>query len=273
MKYKAIFIFLFLFSILAKSQSVEIEKNNHAFKAGEKSQYDLYYNWGFIWIDAAKVDFTVKEKRYNGNPVYELEMASATVTNFSKFMIHDTLKSYVNRETLIPYYFVESNYEDNYFAKNKFKYFQTSTKWGVFIEKDRRKEIRRDTLISEKSFFDVISTVYRFRSMDARKLKPNEKIPMTMVFEDGIYNLYLRYLGKEQIKLHNGKRYNCLKIKPYLAEGKMFNQGEGMTVWISDDDNHIPLMVESKMKIGSIKAMLNNVENNRFLMSSEIKEK
>jgi hypothetical protein len=72
----------------------------------------------------------------------------------------------------------------------------------------------------------------------------------------------LRYIGKDKITLKNGKTYNCLKVKPLLAEGKMFEKGEGMTIWIKNNKNHIPLMIESKLKIGSLKAQFTKVENN-----------
>lgn len=94
-----------------------------------------------------------------------------------------------------------------------------------------------------------------------------------MVFNDGVYDLYIRYVGKDQIKLKNGKTYNALKFKPLLAEGKMFEKGEGMTIWISDDENKIPLMVESKLKIGSVKAMLTSEKHTAHPMTSEIKKK
>ena len=257
--------------ILVSTSLTKGQESNFSFKVGEKSQYDLYYNWGFIWINAATVDFTVKEKRLRNTPVYELQMASKTKSSFKAFNIRDTLKSYVNKKTLNPYLFIQLNYEDKYYSKNKFNYFSNNDKWGVYVEKERKRGTRYDTIVSETRFFDIITTLYRFRNINPKNLVVNQKIPMPMVFDDGVYDLYLRYVGKEKIELKNGKTYNCLKLKPLLAEGKMFEQGEGMTIWVSDDANLIPVMVESKLKVGSIKAVLTNVQNHKYPMISQLK--
>jgi len=272
MKTKNIFLFVAIFFLSTNIIAGNCEKYNFAFKPGEKCQYDLYFNWGFIWIKAASSELSVKEKIYKGIPVYELKMASSTIKTFKRFDLQDTMLSYVDKETLFPYYVKQSSKEPDYFAKNRLIFFNTDTTFGIYLEEERKKGTKRDTIIYNKCFFDLVSTLYRFRNIDSKKLKPNEKIPMPMVFTDEIYELSLRYAGKEKVELHNGKSYNCLIVKSTLAEGKFFEKGEGMTIWISDDENHIPLMIEAKMKLGSLKAVLSKVQNNRHPISSEIKE-
>ena len=46
-----------------------------------------------------------------------------------------------------------------------------------------------------------------------------------------------------------------------------------MAIFVSDDDNHVPLYIEAKIKVGKVQVMLDNVENTKTPMSSEITKK
>ena len=69
----------------------------------------------------------------------------------------------------------------------------------------------------------------------------------------------------------NGKKYKALKFMPTLITGDLFENEDDMAVYVSDDDNHIPLLIEAKIKVGSVKAMLNTIENSKYPLSSLIK--
>ena len=38
-----------------------------------------------------------------------------------------------------------------------------------------------------------------------------------------------------------------------LIKGNVFNGGEGMTMWVTDDKNKIPVRIESPIKVGIVK--------------------
>jgi hypothetical protein len=66
-------------------------------------------------------------------------------------------------------------------------------------------------------------------------------------------------MGKERVKL--GKTtYHAMKFHPVTQKGRIFDKEEDVTFWISDDENKIPLMIEAKILIGSIKVELTNSE-------------
>jgi hypothetical protein len=73
-----------------------------------------------------------------------------------------------------------------------------------------------------------------------------------MFLDNEVYDMYIRYLGKEDIKTKFGK-FKAHKFKPLLVKGNIFEGGEKMTVWVSDDPNHIPLRIESPIAVGSVK--------------------
>ena len=90
-----------------------------------------------------------------------------------------------------------------------------------------------------------------------------------MFLDNEVYNLYIRYLGKEVVKTRYGK-FNAIKFRPLLVKGTIFEGGEKMTVWVSDDRNHIPLRIESPITVGSIKVDMMQYRYLRYPLSSKI---
>jgi len=116
---------------------------------------------------------------------------------------------------------------------------------------------------------DVVSAIYYSRNIDFNKYKEDDKIPFSMFLDNETYNLYLRYLGKETIKTKYGK-FRAIKFKPLLIKGTIFEGGEKMIVWVSDDANRIPLRIESPISVGSIKVDMMNYRNPRYPLSALI---
>src|SRR5690606_27485775 len=117
---------------------------------------------------------------------------------------------------------------------------------------------------------DVVSAMYYARNIDFSKLRPDDKIPFFMFLDNEVYNMYIRYVGKEEIKTKYGK-YRAIKIKPLLLKGQIFEGGEKMTVWVTDDKNHIPTRVESPLVAGKVKIDMIGHSNLRHPLTSLIK--
>ena len=61
-----------------------------------------------------------------------------------------------------------------------------------------------------------------------------------------------KFVGKENISTKFGT-FRCLKFHPQLLEGRVFKNKEDMTLWVSDDENKIPIRAEAKILVGSVK--------------------
>jgi hypothetical protein len=114
---------------------------------------------------------------------------------------------------------------------------------------------------------DVISAVYYARNIDFSKYKQNDRIPFTMFLDNEVYNMYIRYLGREDVKTKYGT-FKAIKFKPLLVKGEVFKGGENMTVWVSDDPNRILLRAESPILVGSVKVDMMGYKNLRYKLSS-----
>lgn len=87
-----------------------------------------------------------------------------------------------------------------------------------------------------------------------------------MFIDDKVYNLYVRYLGKETVKTRYGK-FKAIKFKPLLIEGTIFKGGEKMVVWVSDDANKIPVRIESPISVGSVKVDMMGYKGTRHKLT------
>jgi hypothetical protein len=59
---------------------------------------------------------------------------------------------------------------------------------------------------------------------------------------------------------------------PDLVAGTIFDKNSDMTVWVTDDKNRVPVLVEAKILVGYVKALLLTTEGLRYPLSSEIKK-
>src|SRR5258708_23995760 len=109
---------------------------------------------------------------------------------------------------------------------------------------------------------DVLSAICYARNIEWSKLNPGDKVSFDMFLDRQVYHLYIRYLGKETIRTKYAK-FRTIKFKPLLIKGTIFEGGEKMTVWVSDDPNHIALRVESPISVGSVIVDMINYRNLR----------
>ena len=115
----------------------------------------------------------------------------------------------------------------------------------------------------------MISDVYAVRNLDFSNLQVNEKVYLNFFLDNELFPSYFKYLGKEIIQTRFGK-FNAIKIAPLLVKGSMFDGGERMIIWVTDDDNHIPIRIETPIIVGSIKVDMNSYEGLRHPLNAMI---
>jgi len=256
-------IFLSVSNVKAQQQS---------FNPGENIKMTIGYTLGFFELRAAQANLTVNTCVYDNKDALVLEIGSKTIKAFKAFRVRDTLRAFVNPENLYPYFTQVQSHEDDYFASYQTTYkVSKEGKNQLNIKKYKRDGLKHDTTITtEKLYLDAVSILYQLRNIDFSKIRTNQKNPMPSVFQDELFDLYWRYIGKERITIRRGETYDCIKITPCFVEGKLFDKGEVMTIWLTDDKNHIPILIESKLKIGSIRAVMDNIKGNKYPLTSKV---
>lgn len=223
------------------------------FDVGEQVEYDAYYNLSFLWVKAGVAKFSVKSID-NSNQIL-LEATATTLPQYDWiFKVRDTFTSTIDSRTILPYNFRRSTSEGGYWVKNKFNFDYSVNKVNCFLSnKDRQQNIDIPIVFCLR---DVLSAVYYCRTIDYSYYQIGEKIPMSLVIEGCAYPVYLRFLGYENLTLKNGKSYNTIKFSVKLVEGTIFSGGENLYVYVSNDKRRVPVYVEGKILVGSVKAII-----------------
>lgn len=251
--------FLFLFIFVAFSVSLTADNDfcgvqNISFTGNEQVNFKIFYNVIGLYVDAGNASFTVSNAKVNNKPVYHIVGLGTSNPSYDWiFKVRDKYETYIDTATLKPYRFVR-HVEEGSFRKDELVQFNHDEKKAT----TPKGSFNVPTCIQ-----DVLSAVYYARNIDFSKRTIGEKIPFSMFIDDAVHNLYIRYLGKEVIKTRYGI-FNAIKFKPMLISGTVFKGGELMTVWVSDDGNHLPLRIESPISVGSVKVDMVKFKNLRF---------
>lgn len=247
----------------ALSQSDFCGIRNTSFQEGEQLRFKVYYNMGRIWVGAGEASFNTTLETLNGKKVYHVTGEGKTFKSYEWFYkVRDKYETFIDAETMLPAKFVRNVNEGGFKIYNNVSFNQNigqavSTN-GVFTV--------------PKCIQDVLSAIYYARNIDYDRHKPGDKIPFKMFLDDKVYDLYIRYVGKEQIETRYGK-FNAIRIVPLLIEGTIFKGGEKMSVWVSDDQNHLPVRVDSPILVGSIKVDLVGYDKLRNPFTSLLRKK
>jgi hypothetical protein len=256
------------FLLLSTTGTSQCFSSNTAFQSGERIIYNVVYNWGFIWIGAGDVVFHVNQAEYNGHPVFAVEADGTSYKTYDWFFkVRDSFSAYIDKETLQPLWHVKNTSEGGYdsYEEYTFDYKRNLIYAGTSTSK---RSYKRDTLKTENCTFDVLSMVYYARNFDFSGLSAGDKIPVTVLLDDKIYHLYIRFRGRELLNTKDGRQYRTIRFSVMLVEGTVFKGGEDLTVWVTDDKNHVPVLVEAKILVGSVKALLRSAENLRNISTA-----
>jgi hypothetical protein len=258
MRPEKIIVLLFCLHAAACFSQKDCPVNNNTFKSGEQFNYKIYYNWGAIWMAAGEASFSAHLNDLNSKKVYHFTGLGATYPKYDWFYkVKDKYESWADTSTLKPLRFSRDvheggnyTYDDYVFDHRKKKVYtaQKKGKHGTVI----------DSLPITSCTNDVMTAIFYARCLDFSLYKPNDTISITFVLDGKVYPSYIRYLGKETIKSELLGNVRCIKFRPNLIEGTLFKGGEGMTVWVTDDENKMPVYVVTQIVVGTVKVYLTN---------------
>ena len=84
-----------------------------------------------------------------------------------------------------------------------------------------------------------------------------------MFMDDETTKFRLKYLGREDITTKFGV-VSTMIFRPLVQSGRIFKEEESVTVWISDDENRLPVRIKANLVVGSIKADLENFKGLKY---------
>jgi hypothetical protein len=250
---KRLFIMLFITAFTGKSFCQEMATMvTPVFKVGEQLNYRLKY--GFF--TAAEADLRVEstDKKFDGRPAYHIVADGKTAGAFDLlYKVRNRYETYVDEKTLEPYFYTENRHESNYKHSDNVTFNHDNDKItaakGVFPYKGK--------------VFDFLSAYYFSRSIDVSKIKIGDTFNLKYFLEDGVNTLSITYVGKEKVESDLGT-FNCLKFNPTIIPGRVFRKDSKLYLWITDDDNRIPLKAHVELVVGSVTMDLTSVKDLKY---------
>lgn len=256
----SLLFFAFLFpSVFMLSQNNDLPTanelrsvENNAFRVGEYLKYRIHY--GIVNAGVAELTVAGKTER-NDRPVYHMVGKGRSVGMAEWFFkTRDRYETYMDTEAMVPWEFIRDVDEGGYTIKRHLIFDQYKNE-----ARDLEKSATHTYQVPPNAQ-DMLSTFYYARCLKTEDLKPGETIPVDMFLDHEDFSFKLKYLGREYIKTEWGKVL-CKKLIPVVQEGRVFKDQEGLTLWVTDDENKIPVRLEAELAVGSIKMDLMDYKN------------
>jgi hypothetical protein len=243
---KSIISFLILI-LFFQSVCAQKKASQNAYKRGEVLEYKAYYGI----IDAARAKLVIEKefKKVGNRMTYHAIASAVSLGAFNWFFkVVDNYQTYIDNQVLLPLVFFRRVEEGGYILARD-KYFNQTKHTVRVVEPKKKKEGIYKT---EKNVQDLLSCFYHGRTLNLQHAKPGDVFTIPVFFDYENYPMRIKFLGKEVLKTDLGT-FRCLKYSPQLQEGRVFKDQEDMTIWLTDDQNKIPIRLKAELLIGSIK--------------------
>lgn len=251
-----------LFSLLFAGTS--FGQAHHSFQVGESLTYSIAYQLMGVWIGAGEVTFSVQETSFLGHECYQFKGVGKTYERYNWFYeVEDTYSAYADKDDLKPYRFFRDVSEGSFYFREE-NLFDYNKERVYSVLKVKEKPVKVDTHPLPPNVFDVLTLIYYSRGLDYENYEIGQKIPINMFIDRKSHDLFLRFLGTEIYKHSELGEVECYVFSPLLVDGTIFKPGEGMKVWVTKDENLIPLFVESEIRVGTIRSELVGYKGLRF---------
>lgn len=238
-------IFVLLLRILIQAEPETLTLKNSVFGPGEKLIFEAKY--GFITGGFGKLE-VLDTVRLNGRLCHQIRAVAHSNSTLSLFFpIRDTNISFVDVQGLYSHEIVKIINEGRY-KRYRTTDFNQDSLYAHTIDHT----IKKDSIIKiVPGIHDVISAFYFFRTLNI-----SDSVDINCLDDYKAYPLRVKILGKETIKTPLGK-FSCIEVEPLLSSSGIFLKKGRMSIWLTDDERRLPVMVKFKLPfLGNITCYL-----------------
>lgn len=240
-----IWLNLFLYGpVMAQSNDFPVP-----FKRGEKLVYRVYFK-SFITgkVHAGDINLEIKNnnRQINGRDTYHIECSRKTRGTFNWFMkVEDKFETFIDEKEMLPLLFIRKTREGRYKKDDEVQFFHDQN-----LAVSRQKTTQIPPMIQ-----DILSAYYYTRTTNFTKLKAGEEFSLPVFFDDSVFTSRIVCHNRERVAIKLGS-FSCVSFRPMVLTGNVFSSRYPMTVWITDDENKIPVLIRSALILGRVEIEL-----------------
>lgn len=221
---------------------------NYAFGVAETLWYDV--GWQSI-VAGNGVMYVGEPVDTNGRLCYPIFSTVKSTPFFSAFFrVDDSAASFMDVRELFPLRF------EKYLREGKYR----TDRVADFDPVHGLAYTPGDTIVVPPYVQDALSLLYYVRALE---LEPGNDITVENYSGSEVYNLKVRILRRERIKVKGGT-FSTIVVEPLLQAAGLFKHEGRLTVWLTDDRLHLPVLMKSKVIVGSIVAELTDYRLGRI---------
>ena len=225
------------------------------FHAGEYVRYKIIYKFSEVWATAGHVSFELSERAVDNKHHTVCIVRGNTAPAFDIFYkVRDEYATIVETKTCLPKFFLRRVNEGGFKIHNDFNFLHDSLR--VIAEMQDSKNLHRiDTMTIAPNTQDIVSAILYCRTLNYNKLDSGQQYTFPVFLDNELFNLGIKYHGKEAITTEYGE-FKCLVLQPVLLTGRIFSEVDKMRIYLTDDERHLPVYIESPLKVGRVVAVL-----------------
>ncbi|HTF81272.1 MAG TPA: DUF3108 domain-containing protein [Cytophagales bacterium] len=182
-----------------------------------------------------------------------------TVDLFSE--LNDTFYSYVDTHSLKPRLFIKDQQENKY-TRLEYTYFDFTKKQAKTVLKhtDSPDSIKYHPISEHVN--DMLTSYFHLRKIDFDKYQEGDTLKIDVFLDYDSHNFKFILKKREQIHTKIGARKSIL-LMPIVPENELFRGDNPVSIWISDDENRIPLRLKAKSWVGNVEVDIKEYVNKR----------
>jgi hypothetical protein len=120
-----------------------------------------------------------------------------------------------------------------------------------------------ETVTTDRCTYHYPSILPYVRNLDYTGMKPGDSQFIQFISGRRPVQMYVNYLGTATIKANNGKRYEVINISMTIQDDAFTNQKEALKASLTNDENRIPIVIDTHLKMGLVRAVLKDVSGQR----------
>ena len=225
-------------------------------QSGETLRYRIHYGL----LNAGTASLTTLKTTYKGQPHFYVKgIGKTTGAVRAFFKVEDKYESFINYNTGLPSFYVR-NVKEGTYTQHFETVFNHSNQTLLLTDKEKN---TTQSLKSVAGIQDMLSAFYYLRSLNDSELKVGSVKKVNVWIDDEMFPFQLKVVGTENVKTKFGW-INTLKIVPQVISGRVFKDKEGVTLWVSNDRNHIPIAIKAELAVGSLKADIDSYASVKY---------